>query len=376
MDLESLWTVLGAAALSFAAAVLAADDRRPVGKETSSSASRGLKTAPLLRGALWWVGGENREYDWTRRQFAEAIKAQREVGFNLLWLMNMPHLFERALEADKTGRPRDIPDIILDIADAEGMKAIIELPQAGWYGKTEAKKIIESNENFIRRFHERYGKHPSFHGWYLNYEINPIFPNEKEESEFWRQVWGAIVRHCHRVAPGSIVTISPFFLLDDESRRGFNYLTPEQYDRWWTSTLKATGIDVVMLQDSGEHLTFFTLEQREPYWAAFASACHKAGAQFWLNVETGEAIAASWEEFIAAERKRGKPWDVSWRVTPIAWLERKLDLAARYATNIVNWGYFPYQRPDGTPEARDAYRQYKAYYERISRDFEGCKPSQ
>ncbi len=50
-----------------------------------------------------------------------------------------------------------------------------------------------------------------------------------------------------------------------------------------------TGIDILMLQDSGEHLAFFTIEQREPFFNSVAKACHNAGAQFWVNVETGEA---------------------------------------------------------------------------------------
>ena len=139
---------------------------------------------------------------------------------------------------------------------------------------------------------------------------------------------------------GVIVAISPFFLLDDTSRRGFICLTPQQYAQWWGATLKETGIDVIMLQDSGEHLAFFTLEQREPFWAATAEAA-QGETQFWLNVETGEADVRSWEEYLPLESRRKVPW----RFTPIEWLEQELRLASKYADHIVNWGYFPYMDP-------------------------------
>jgi len=175
-----------------------------------------------------------------------------------------------------------------------------------------------------------------------------------------------VVETCHGAAPGSVVTISPFFLLDESRRRGFVYLTPDQYAAWWGKTLAATGIDVLMLQDSGEHLSFFTLEQREPFFAAMAAACQKAGAGFWVNVETGEADVADWDEFLAQSRAGTVPW----RFTPMPWLEKKLELAARYADSIINWGYFPYMAPGpvaGNEQTgrQEAYAAYQAYFERM-----------
>ena len=191
------------------------------------------------------------------------------------------------------------------------------MPQGGWYGKADAKDMLATNTKHIRRYQARYGRHASFWGWYLNYEINPIEPGDVEQTAFWRSLWHGVAEECHRSAPGSVVTISPFFLLDDARRRGFVYLSPEQYAAWWGETMRETGIDVLMLQDSGEHLSFFTLKQREPFFAAMAEACHKAGARFWVNVETGEMHVADWDEFLALSRDNKTPW----RFTPIDWLQ-------------------------------------------------------
>ena len=62
----------------------------------------------------------------------------------------------------------------------------------------------------------------------------------------------------------SIVTISPFFLLDKDGLRGFEYLAPSEYEEWWGTTLSETGIDILMLQDSGEH-RLFSLTERAPF---------------------------------------------------------------------------------------------------------------
>lgn len=119
-----------------------------------------------------------------------------------------------------------------------------------------------------------------------------------------------------------------------------------------------------MLQDSGEHLGFFTLDQREPFFAAFAKACRQAGTRFWVNVETGEEDVNDWGEYFTNIQRRQKSWDY-WRFTPIEWLEKKLCLAASYAENIVNWGYYPFMTPNPLPGQELLAKQaaYEAYTE-------------
>jgi hypothetical protein len=176
------------------------------------------------------------------------------------------------------------------------------------------------------------------------------------------------VAECHWVAPKTLVAISPFFLLDKEGLRDFRYLEPQEYEEWWSTTLAETKIDILMLQDSGEHLRFFILDQRKPFFAAFARACRRAGTRFWVNVETGEEDFNDWGEYFTNIAKHQKPWDY-WCFTPIDWLEQKLQLAASYAENIVNWGYYPFMTPDPLsgqelPGQQAAHQAYKAYFNR------------
>ncbi len=322
-------------------------------------------TPPLMSGTLWWLRPD--VATWSDERLAQAVDAQRDVGFDLLWLLNA------AAFPSTPGQP-DLLERLYTLADAREMKVIIDLPQGGWYGRAPAAEVIDKVTEAAADLHRRYGHHASFHAWYLNYEINPIRPDDTEETAYWRTVWRGIVDECHRLAPDSLVTISPFFLLDDARHRGFVYLTPQQYADWWDATLRETGIDVIMLQDSGEHLAFFTLEQREPFWTATRRAAHEAGSQFWLNVESGETDVQNWDEFLALEAQR----TVKMRFTPMAWLEQKLRRAAPLSDRIINWGYFPFMDPHlgeaaagagrAAPEpsaSRAAYEAYRAYYHRV-----------
>ncbi len=313
------------------------------------------RTAPLMRGTLWWIVPSEAD-PWTRAKLEAAIDAQRALGFDVLWILNTPDLLRRATLPDAS---QDILADVYALADEKEMHVIADLPTGGWYGKVSAEEMTASITTHARKLHARYGHHPSFYGWYLNHEINPMVPGEEEEPAFWRAVWKDTTAICHELAPGSKVTISPFFLLDDGSHRGFIYLSPEQQGAFWEASLRESGIDILMLQDSGEHLSFFTLEEREPFFAAIAAACHRAGAQFWVNVETGEAHASDWQDYLTRTAQK----DVPWRFTPMPWLEEKLALAARYGDSIINWGYFPYMDPSQDEAARAAHAVYKHYYE-------------
>ncbi|HWK57282.1 MAG TPA: DUF4434 domain-containing protein [Parapedobacter sp.] len=282
----------------------------------------------------------------------------------------------------------DILEIIYTVADKKGMRVISDLNMSGgdWYGKISADSLVTKTKKYVSAYHEQYGQHPSFWGWYLNNEINPIKVTETEKSVFWRKVWKSIVDECHRVRPGSMVTISPFFLLDKDELRGYEYLEPFEYEQWWSATLEETGIDILMLQDSGaEHLSFYTLAEREPFFAAFSRACESAGTKFWLNVETGQADVNDWSEALAMEKEKHRP--KKWRVfTEINWLSQKLELASKYGESIVNWGYYPLMNPTeevvgaylndvgGSPidhkDRLEAYESYKTYYETVPNEIQ------
>lgn len=266
----------------------------------------------------------------------------------------------------------DVLDMLYSIADQKGMRVITDLNMSGGTLPETHKTadVIAQHKSFIGQYHKRYGKHKSFWGWYINNELNPLKPDEVEKSTFWRTIWKAAVTECHTVAPASKVTISPFFLLDKQGLRGFEYLEPIIYEQWWGKTLKETGIDILMIQDSGaEHLSFFSIADREPFLSAFEKACKAAGSKLWINVETGQVDAKDWADALQQERTQKQKW-----VFPeISFLEQKLKLAAKYGEEIISWGHYPMMNtkissgfyvteniPATTLEAN--YNAYKNYY--------------
>lgn len=319
-----------------------------------------LGAQPWMCGSLWWMPYQPQA---TRQDYKTCIESQQAIGFDLLWILGSADLMEKALQNEQNGQPYDPLEMVLSLADEKSMRVIVDLPQGGWYGKIEADVLLDDVNQHIKAFWKRYGKHRCLYGWYLNYEINPLAPDEKVESAWWREVWRNITASCHRVAPNTVVTVSPFFLLDDKNRRGFPYLTPTDYAAWWEETLRQTKIDILMLQDSGaEHLGFFTTADREPFFAAMQTACRRANAHFWVNVESAEVDVRCWEEFISAEQKK----NVTWRIVPMDRLAEKIEVASRYGEQIINWGYFPYMTPEKVGQrptaahvnACEAYRQY------------------
>ncbi len=275
----------------------------------------------------------------------------------------------------------DILEIIYSTADSLNMNVMcdIDLKGGNLYQKSTIEKLTQNGNQYIEKYYKRYGHHPSFWGWYLNNEINPIENTDHEQSYFWRTVWKSVVEKCHQVAPDSKVTISPFFLLDKESLRGFKYLEPAEYEEWWYNTMKETGIDILMIQDSGaEHLSFFTIADREPFLQAFAEACKRAGKEFWVNVETGQVKATDWDHALQME----KDFNRAWEFTEIEWLKQKLNLAAKYGSEIINWGYYPLMAPNEDDKGitlknvdgqevdissrKLNYQEYKAYVDTLS----------
>jgi lysophospholipase L1-like esterase len=338
------------------ALLLLAMPQRPMAADPPEN----LRTAPLMRGTLWWIV-PSEEKPWARAELEEAIDTQMAAGFDVLWIFPAPLLMDNAL----TGARQGILEDVYELADAKGLKVIADLPKSGWYGKTEAEEMIRAMTDHADVFYKRYGSHVSFFGWYFNHEINPIAPEDTAQTAFWRKVWKSVTDHCRRIAPETVTTISPFFLLDAESRRGFICQTPREWAGWWGDTLRETGIGIMMPQDSGEHLSFFTLEDRAPFLAAIAEECRRSGVELWINAESGEAHVPDWDTYLPLEQEKAVPW----RFTPMDWLAAKLRLAAEHGDGVINWGYFPYMDPHPAPAAEiegqaEAYRAYLAYYEK------------
>lgn len=256
--------------------------------------------------------------------------------------------------------------------DRRGMTAILETYTGHlWYGDWNLEREIDGNRKVISELGRRYGKHPSFYGFYIGYEIYLVWG---EQSQWIRKLYTAIAALCRKVAPDKKVAISPFFILDDRKRLGsFRYAQPEEYEAWWTETLRQSGIDILALQDSGEHISFYTIEQRRPFLAAGRQACTNAGKTFWVNVETGHLRCENWTAYLRDFNcpVNDPKTQNAWEAVPQESLEAKLRLAAQYGERIITWGYQQYLSPTGawtgnpSQESLAAYQAYRNYFDSL-----------
>lgn len=317
-----------------------------------------LRCAPLLSGALrQWDGAfaaREGAAGWRRE-----LEVERAIGFDLLWLANTG-------PAVAPGAPPNGLETLLDVCAELGFGAILDTGATPkWYATLDAAAERRHVAAHVREVTLRCGGHPAFRGWYVPHEIYQAWDRM---GAYIDEVYPAFVATCREATPGKIVTVSPFFILDRDRVFGdFRFAEPEEYRDYWTRLLRRSRFDVVMLQDSGEHFSYVTMEQRRPYFRAMRDACRVAGARLWGNVETAEFECPSIEEYV---RRYGRVHhstvrNAPWRAVPIDRLEDKLRLAAEFCERLVCWGYSEFGRPHLGPAARAWYEDHRRYARRV-----------
>jgi hypothetical protein len=312
---------------------------------------------PLMSGPLWWID-PSQSADWGVSGWRDELDQHVRIGFDLLWLVNAPALARQD--------PANLR-ALMDLCAARKVRVILDTGSSGmWYSPLNIDKELEVCGANIKTIGEQLGGHPAFHAWYIPQEIYMTWPDEPMHA-YIRKLYPGLAKLCRQTADVP-VSLSPFFILDKDRVFGaFRYNEPEEYERYWAALLKHSGIDILMLQDSGEHFSYVTNEQRRPFFQAMSRACRATGVRFWGNVETAEFVCPSKEEYVSLYGKihhsaaKGLPW----RPVPIDRLREKLDLAAEFSEQIVTWGYREFCRPALGDAARKWYDDYRAYYRSV-----------
>jgi hypothetical protein len=311
---------------------------------------------PVISGTLWWVSPHQSER-WGRAGWLKELAEQKKAGFDLLWLTNASSLL---------GNDRFSLRQLLDVCGEAKMRTIVDTGMTGdWYRTLNLSGELELCTRNIRSIGELCSGHPAFHAWYIPQEIYMCWG---PMDDYIQRLYPALVESCKKSA-SLPVTVSPFFILDRSGAFGdFQFNEPDQYRDFWAQLIRKSGMDVIMLQDSGEHFSYVTDEQRQPFFAAMSAACRKGGARLWGNVETAEMECESVEEYV---RRFGRVHHstakgIRWRPVPLERLKTKLALAAQYSELLVSWGYQQFCRPGLGPEAASWYEAYGDYSRTVS----------
>ncbi|MBI5091190.1 MAG: DUF4434 domain-containing protein [Candidatus Hydrogenedentes bacterium] len=308
-----------------------------------------------LNGSLWWVTPDDAHRPI--ESWKADLDALQALDISLL-VLNGPFVGE-----DLAAGQTDPMEAFFAEADRRHLSLYLDtLSAPNWWTLTDPAPEVARARTRIQRLQQRYGKHPSFSGWYIPYELYVFWG---AQADLLRTLYRDISAACKEAAPTRPVLISPFFILDKAGNLGdFRWATPEEYQAFWTETLRATSIDCVALQDSGEHLSCYTLDDRRPFFAAMKNACKASGKTLWANVEMGELDVASIDAYVARFGRKTTVNDPvtasSWRGVPAEKLRGKLRLAGEYCPTAISWGYREFVRPSLGPTSAQLYQEYHA----------------
>ncbi|MEI2727278.1 MAG: DUF4434 domain-containing protein [Verrucomicrobiota bacterium] len=308
-----------------------------------------------LMGTLWWMSPNdlNRPIAAWQAEF-DQLEA---LGIRIL-VLNGPFFGENPPPG-----AADPTEAFFNEADRRGLSIYMDtLSAPDWWTLSDPAPEIARARARIESLNHRYGQHRSFTGWYIPYELYVMWD---APAELITVLYRDISAACKRVSPPKPVMLSPFFILDQAGDLGsFRWATPAEYQQFWTTLLQQSQVDIVALQDSGEHLSCYTLDQRRPFLAAMKSACATANKQFWINIEVGELNVASLSDYT---NRFGYKTHVNDPKTATAWqavapdkLRYKLELAGEYTDTSISWGYQQFIRPTLGPEAVQLHQAYEA----------------
>ncbi len=312
-----------------------------------------LRCAPVIAGNLWWYHPDSYALDVWRTMLLE----QKKLGFDLLWLSNVTS----ALDTDEhTAKLRALMDHCAEL----GFQVILDMGSTpNWFGHRDLDREMAHCGGTVDKIGALFGEHPAFFGWYIPHEIYMAWD---DFAVYIDQLYPALVKRA-KSAADKPVTLSPFFILDRDQIFGtFRYNESDEYGAYWEHLIRKSGIDIVMLQDSGEHFSYVTNDMRRPFFEAMHGACKSAGATLWGNVECAEFLCESPEKYVELYGKihHAAVKDAPWRIVPMDRMEEKLRLAAEFSERIVTWGYQQFGTPSLGESARAWNQEYGAYNQR------------
>ncbi len=188
---------------------------------------------------------------------------------------------------------------------------------------------------------DRYGRHACVAGWYMPQEISDYMilhqPRLRDDVVSYTKAVTAEARSVTHLP----MMISPYFGRAPDA---------DSYAKWWDSVgLPQMKVDIVALQDGvGTQRT--TTEEARPVFEALQPVMAKHGARFWANNESFNQTHG-WP--VDDQRWSAEPASIHGFMAQVA-------STAPLVEKSVTFEFTHYMSPQGTPEARKLYSDYKA----------------
>ena len=221
----------------------------------------------------------------------------------------------------------DATQCILAYAALHHMKVIIGLStdDAWWmrwndpdYLAAEAQRCDALADTVWKR----YGHYPSFAGWYIPQEMWDA-QYSKTQADQLNRFLHTVSSHCHHISGNKLVSIAPFFS---------HNATTRQITTNYTTILKNSGVDVLMLQDGVGARNWHddVAGNVVPTFKAFRRACLKTGTTLWSDMESFQTTARPTDGMVPASVGR---------------IAQQLTAEAPYVSKFVTFDFFHYMSP-------------------------------
>ena len=293
------------------------------------------KTGPITGTFIDDVTYDIPSSNWSRKQWKKDLDNMQKIGIDTV-------IFIRGGLEDKSIFPSkalgteyadDFATFIFEETSKRDMKVFFGLyiSNLDWNGG-DAKGEIEKNKPFVDEVWERFGKYPSFEGWYIPQECNA------DKLNFGDILLG-LSAICKEKTPDKKVLISPFFLTHITAEEGETPLSPEETYEVWDKlfTYGGKNVDICAVQDGTAPMS-----QMTEYYTAMKNVCDKHNIEHWVNAETFER-------------------DVRRMYYPITFslLKRRLDMHKNYAEKIITFEFSHFLSPQSIyPSAHNLNKLY------------------
>jgi hypothetical protein len=244
-------------------------------------------SAPLLRDArASGISGSFIQYQsWMMQLNASKWRAELDSMYNA----GIRTLVIQWLKCDQSrfftihAPGNDPTELILNYADTHGMQVHLGLYfekewWSQWSDRDYLNRVVAKNQVFATQVNVRYGKHPSFSGWYIPYELSDLDFDAQETATlntFLRKFSSGLRKITKNRLP---ISVSAFFQ---------GNMPAKWVEKNYSKIFEKSGIDILLLQDGvGAHNWNVSMSEKlKPYFQAYRSAATKNHIRTWGVLE-------------------------------------------------------------------------------------------
>jgi hypothetical protein len=267
------------------------------------------------------------------------LDAMRRAGIETVIIQWLEHENRCFIPADSAACDPTL--VILEYADEHDMRAFLGLATIDrWHERITYPRYLDRAAMLSMRLADkawaRYGRHPSFAGWYVPQELR-YYDFQPEYVSALRGFLRLQADYCHALSGGRPVAIAPSLA---------QCPSPEAFRKLFGGILTGSGVDIVVLQDGvGANRREKQMDSNvTPFFGAMRDVCAEAGIELWADIEIFQHRASgSGREPASIER-----------------ICRQIEAESPFVTSFVMFDFFHYMSPLRGEEQKRLYDDYLA----------------